>query len=261
MSLIVDPRVALLCFVGAASLGWSLRAALPPGTRCMLDHGGVTPAIVAADANVELARAALLAGAFCCAGQDSLSIQRLYLPSPLAEEFARGLAAAAAALPCGDPVVESTRIGPLMHASEVERIHSWVTEAVAGGAKLLGGGFAMNARCYAPTVLLDPPIDALVSTQPVSGPVLCVYSCDDLLESCNRANALPYALVAAVFTESAQTLRSVFRALDASAVVLNGSPGELPERVLLSGLRRSGLGARGVLASIDAMQLRKSLVC
>ncbi len=260
-SLMGDPRVALLCFVGAASLGWSLRSQLPPGTRCMLDHGGVTPAIVSSDADVALTQAALLDGAFCCAGQDSLSIQRVYLLAAQAEGFAQELAVAAQALPWGDPLLESTKVGPLIRPSEVERIHSWVTAAVAAGAHLLCGGVALSERCYAPTVLLNPPIDSLVSTQPCFGPVLCVYACGDLLEACDRANALPYALVAAVFTQSHQTLETLFGALDASAVVANSNPSHLPVRLSLSGLRRSGLGASGILAGIEAMQLRKALVC
>lgn len=261
LELVRDPRVALFCFVGSADLGWSLRAGLPPGTRCMLDHGGVTPAIVASDADPLLTRSALLAGAFCCAGQDSLSIQRVYLPTSWAGEFAQQLAVAAAELSWGDPRDESTRVGPLIRPAEVTRIHQWVTDAVEAGAQLLGGGFALNERCYSPTVLLNPPIDALVSTQPCFGPVLCLYACDDILEACDRANALPYALVAAIFTETAATAHTLFKALDASAVLLNASLAELPERLSLQGLRRSGLGARGVLAGIEAMQLRKALVC
>lgn len=258
--LVCDPRVAQLCFVGAAALGWSWRAQLPPGTRCTLDHGGVTPAIVADDADMTLAADALLAGAFCCAGQDSLSIQRAYLSVANAEAFARELGEKATALPWGDPMLEATRIGPLIREAEVERIHRWVTDAVAAGAHLIAGGYAHNNRCYAATVLLDPPIDALVSTQPCFGPVLCVYSCTDLAAACERANALPYALVAAVFTRSRENLEVLFKALDGSAISLNQNPAEFTGRISLQGLRRSGLGGQGVLASIDAMQISKTLL-
>jgi len=258
--LVCDPRVSQLSFVGAATVGWALRAQLPPGTGCTLDHGGVTPAIVAADADLESARAALLAGAFCCAGQDSLSVQRAYLPAATAESFAQELGVQAATLPWGDPLLETTRVGPLIREAEVERVHNWVSSAVAAGAQLIAGGFAHNTRCYAPTVLLDPPIDALVSTQPCFGPVLCVYSSTDVLAACERANALPYALIAAVYTRSSETLEVLFNALDASAVVLNQNPAEISGAVPLQGLRRSGLGTQGMLASIAALQLPKSLV-
>jgi len=258
--LVCDPRVAQLCFVGSATVGWALRSQLPPGTRCTLDHGGVTPAIVADDADMDTVRNELLAGAFCCAGQDSLSVQRAYLPAAMAKTFARELGAQAAALVWGDPLLEATRIGPLVREAEVERVHNWVTSAVTAGGQLIAGGFAYNKRCYAPTVLLDPPIDALVSTQPCFGPILCVYSSADLLAACERANALPYALIAAVFTRSRETLEVLYKALDASAVVLNQNPAEISGTVPLQGLRRSGLGSQGMLASIAALQLRKSLV-
>lgn len=258
--LICDPRVAQLSFVGSSELGWSLRGQLPPGTRCTLDHGGVTPAIVADDADFERARDALLTGAFLCSGQHSLSIQRVFVSTDRAESLAREIARRADALPWGDPLRSSTRIGPLIREAEVQRVDTWVAEAVAAGAQLMGGGFAHNERCYAPTVLLDPPIDALVSTQPVFGPVLCVYSCTNLLHACDRANALPYAQVATVFTRSDKTLETFFAALDASVVTLNGDPSVISQRTPQQGLRRSGLGERDMLATIDAMQVRKTLV-
>jgi len=80
------------------------------------------------------------------------------------------------------------------------------------------------------------------------------------LAACERANALPYALIAAVYTRSSETLEVLFNALDASAVVLNQNPAEISGAVPLQGLRRSGLGTQGMLASIAALQLPKSLV-
>lgn len=76
----------------------------------------------------------------------------------------------------------------------------WVKEAVAGGADLLFGGRATCKSCYAPTVLFDPPAESRVSTSEIFGPVVCVYPFEDIEDAVARANDLPFAFQAAVFT-------------------------------------------------------------
>ena len=70
---------------------------------------------------------------------------------------------------------------------------------MASGAKLLCGGEILSSSTYAPTVLLDPPADARVSTEEIFGPVVCLYSCDGIDEAIARANAVPFSFQAAVF--------------------------------------------------------------
>jgi len=263
-SLVVDPRVTLLSFTGSSPVGWRLRQQLPPGTRCVLDHGSVTPVVVAADADLDLLVAALVEGGLQQASAEGDALQRVYAPRKLLNRLIAPLTAAAQALVVQDPLAAESRIGPLVRRAEAQRVHDWVTAAVAGGAQLLCGGERVGACGYQPTLLVDPPIDALVATQPVCAPVIALFGIDadeGVLEAaCDRANALPYARSVSVFTRSNDTAIKAFRWLDASSVVLNAHSGTRSELHALSGLRRSGLGAGGFLASVAAMQFRKALV-
>ena len=162
-ALVTDPRVGFFSFIGSARIGWMLRAKLAPGTRCALEHGGAAPAILGSDWAPDPTVDAILKGGFYHAGQVCVSVQRVYVPSDRARDFAEALAAKATSLIVGDPVDAATEVGPLIRHAEVSRVAEWVDEAVAAGAELLCGGQSLSESCYAPTVLLDPPADARVS--------------------------------------------------------------------------------------------------
>ena len=124
-------------------------------------------------------------------------------------------------LKVGNPVQLKTKVGPLIRDGEVTRVDQWVQDAVQAGAGLLCGGRALPNNCYAPTVLFDPPEDTRVMRQEIFGPVVCVSPFDALDEAIGRANALPYAFQAAVFTRNLDTALRAAQQLDASAVMVN----------------------------------------
>ncbi len=259
-TMVTDERVAFFTFIGSAKVGWMLRSKLAPGTRCALEHGGVAPLFIAADANLEAALPAVAKGGFYHAGQVCVSVQRVFAESSIAEQFAHDLAARAQQLKVGDPAAEDTEVGPLIRAAEVERVHEWVSEAVDGGAQLLCGGEALDHQCYAPTVLLNPPTDVRVSTQEVFGPVVCVYAYDDLEAAIASANALPYAFQAAVFTSSLHTAEQVFSGVDAAAIMVNDHTAFRVDGMPFAGLKQSGHGIGGMPYSIEDMQVEKLMV-
>lgn len=258
--LVTDPRVGFFSFIGSAAVGWSLRARLAPGTRCALEHGGAAPVIVAADADLAQAVPALAKGGFYHAGQVCVSVQRVFAHATIAAELAARLAERARTLRVGDPLQAETEVGPLIRPGEVARVHGWVQEAVAGGARALCGGAPLSATCYPPTVLLEPPPDCRVSTQEVFGPVVCVYAYDDLDEAIGRANALPWAFQAAVFTREHATALRAFARLDASAVMLNDHTAFRVDWTPFAGLRQSGLGVGGIPYTFRELQIDKLFV-
>lgn len=258
--LAADPRVGFLSFIGSARVGWMLRAKLAPGARCALEHGGAAPVIVAADADLDRAATALAKGGFYHAGQVCVSVQRVFAHASIADELARRLAARAAALRVGDPTSPETEVGPLIRPGEVARVHAWVDEAVAGGGRLLCGGQPLSETCYHPTVVLDPPEECRLSREEVFGPVVAVYRFDDLQEACGRANALPWAFQAAVFTRDHETAMRAYRGLDASAVMLNDHTAFRVDWMPFAGLRQSGLGVGGIPYTFHDMQVEKLFV-
>lgn len=258
--LVTDARVGFFSFIGSARVGWMLRSKLAPGTRCALEHGGAAPVILAADADLDLAVPSIAKGGFYHAGQVCVSVQRVFAERPVARHFAERLAQAASALVVGDPADEQTEVGPLIRPRERDRIHEWVQEAVSGGAELLCGGQPVGHQAYAPTVLFEPPADARVSTEEVFGPVVCVYAWDELDDALARANALPWAFQAAVFSRSTETVLEVYRGIDASAVMVNDHTAFRVDGMPFAGLRQSGLGVGGIPYTIHDMQIRKLLV-
>ena len=209
--LVTDQRVAFFSFIGSARVGWSLKSKLSPGTRCALEHGGVAPAIVASDADLDAVIPSLVKGGFYHSGQVCVSIQRVFVEEPILEQFNAAFVSAVQKLNVGDPTDAATDAGPLILPREVDRVGTWVDEAVAGGAALLTGGKPMSERVFEPTVLHEPSPDAKVSTQEVFGPVACVYAYSDIDDAVRRANALPVAFQSAVYT------KDIDRALTCSA--------------------------------------------
>jgi acyl-CoA reductase-like NAD-dependent aldehyde dehydrogenase len=263
--LVTDSRVAFFTFIGSARVGWMLRSKLAPGTRCALEHGGAAPLILADDADLELAVPAITKGGFYHAGQVCVSVQRVFAHRSIAHGFAEDLAARAGKLVIGDPKLESTEVGPLIRNAEVERVHTWVTEAIEAGAERLCGGDPfldppMSESCYPATVLVEPPRDCKVSNLETFGPVVCVYAYDDIDTAIAQANELPYSFQAAVFTRSLDTALRAFRRLDASAVMVNDHTAFRVDGMPFAGLRESGLGVGGIGYSIHDMTIEKTMV-
>jgi len=258
--LATDPRVAFFSFIGSARVGWMLRSQLAPGVRCALEHGGAAPVIVAADADLDRALPLIAKGGFYHAGQVCVSVQRVFVHRRLVDEFSGRLAGIAQKLRVGDPAQPETDVGPLIRAAENERVETWVREAVDGGARLLSGGRRLGASCFACTVLLDPPASARVSREEIFGPVVCVYSYDDLEEAFDRANDVPYSFQAAVFSKDIDVALRAYVRLNASAVMVNDHPAFRVDWMPFAGLHGSGLGVGGIPHTMADMQIRKMLV-
>ncbi len=259
-ALVTDQRVSFFSFIGSAQVGWMLRGQLSPGTRCALEHGGVAPVIMCADADFEAAVPSLTKGGFYHAGQVCVSVQRVFAPRDRAEGLAASIAAAANKLSVGDPLSEHTEVGPLIRPAEVDRVADWVEEAVSQGAQLLCGGRRLDNHCYAPTVLLDPPSDSKISQQEVFGPVVCVYSYDELQQAIDQANALPFSFQASVFTRAIDQALMVSKSLRGSAIMVNDHTAFRHDGMPFAGLDESGYNVGGIPHSLHDMQIRKMTV-
>ena len=139
-------------------------------------------------------------------------------------------------------------------------MEKWVEEAVQAGAKLLAGGKRISDTCYECTILLDPPADAKVSQREIFGPVICVYSYRDIDQAIERANALPYAFQAAVFTRDIDTAMHAFSQLNASAVMINDQTAFRVDWMPFAGLGESGLAVGGIPYTMEDMQIKKLMV-
>lgn len=253
-------KIDYLTFIGSAPVGWYLNSKVSPGTRVGLEHGGVAPVIVEPDADIDDLIPALAKGAFYHAGQVCVSVQRIYVHESIAEEVTERLSAAAQKMVVGDPLDPKTEIGPIISHKEVDRIDTWVKEAIDGGATLVCGGEKIGESCYAATILLNPPKDAKVSTKEVFGPVACIYSYKDVEEAFDAANSLEVSFQASVFTKNIDMALHAVRRLNGTTVMVNDHTAFRVDWMPFGGAKASGLGLGGIPYSMEEMSKDKLMV-
>lgn len=253
-------QIAFVNFIGSARVGWQLRARLAPGVRCALEHGGAAPVIIEKDADLDRAIPLLVKGGFYHAGQVCVSVQRIFAHRDIADEVISKLLERVATLKVGDPTDAATDVGPLIRATEVDRIDAWIAEARQAGATVACGGKKLPHQCYAPTVLVDPPLHTRVMTDEVFGPVVCVYRYDALEEAITYANGVPWAFQAAIISRSVNHSLSAAHRLNASAVMINDHTAFRIDEMPFGGRGQSGLGTGGVPYSIRELTQEKLIV-
>jgi len=258
--LATDQRVHYLSFIGSAKVGWYLRSKLAPGTRCALEHGGAAPVIVEPDADFDEIVPALMKGGFYHAGQVCVSVQRIYVHENIVDKVTEKLVEKAKKLIVGDPLDPKTEIGPLIDPKEVDRVEEWVNEAEKKGTKVLCGGKRISSTCYEPTILLNPPDDAKVSTKEIFGPVICIYSYKDRDKAIERANSLPLAFQASIFTKNLDTAFDTLNKLNAAAVMVNDHTAFRVDWMPFGGRESSGIGVGGIPYSMHEMTREKLMV-
>ncbi|WP_076860188.1 aldehyde dehydrogenase family protein [Bradyrhizobium mercantei] len=255
-----DPRISFLSFIGSAAVGWRLHSKLAPGTRSALEHGGAAPAIVDRSADLDHAITPLVKGGYYHAGQVCVSTQRIFVHEDIADEFTERFVAEVGRLRVGDPTSQDSEVGPLIHPREVERVASWVAQAVAGGARRASGGSTLSATTLQPAVLIDPPADARVSREEVFGPVTCLYRYAELDEAIARANALRAPFQACIFSDDIDVALRASERLDASAVMINDPTTFRTDWMPFAGRREAGYGVGGIPHTMRDMTQEKMVV-
>jgi acyl-CoA reductase-like NAD-dependent aldehyde dehydrogenase len=258
--LVTDPRIAFFSFIGSAKVGWYLRSKLAPGARYALEHGGAAPVIVDQSADLDGLIESLAKGGYYHAGQVCVSVQRIYVHEAIKQQFVERFTDRVKALRVGDPTLAETEVGPLILPREVDRVESWVKEAVDGGARLTIGGKRISDHVYAPTVLVEPSATARVSTLEVFGPVTCIYGYRDLDEAIARANSLPVAFQSSIFTRDIGVALQAARQFDASAVLVNDHTAFRTDWMPFAGRHESGSGVGGIPYTMHDMSQDKMVV-
>jgi acyl-CoA reductase-like NAD-dependent aldehyde dehydrogenase len=202
----------------------------------------------------------LTKGGFYHAGQVCVSVQRVYVHESRAADFAQALADKASKLIVGDQLDPKTEVGPLITPKEVDRVASWVSEAKQSGGQVLCGGERISPTCYAPTVILNPAEDVQVSQLEIFGPVVCIYSYADKSDAIARANGLPFAFQASVFTKLLDDALDTSNRLNATAVMINDHTAFRVDWMPFGGRDASGIGMGGIQYSMHEMTRDKMLV-
>jgi acyl-CoA reductase-like NAD-dependent aldehyde dehydrogenase len=216
--------------------------------------------IVEADADLDDAVPRLVKGGFYHAGQVCVSVQRIYVHRSIAQDLAERLAAEARRLVVGDARDANTDIGPIITKDELQRVADWVEVSKRGGAKLMCGGAKTGHQHYQPTVIYEPRDTDDVVHREVFGPVVDVLPYDTLDEAIRRANSVPDAFQASIFTARVQTALKAAHQLDATAVMVNDHTAFRVDWMPFGGRKASGLGLGGVAYTVQEMTEPKLIV-
>lgn len=255
-----DGKVNYLSFIGSAKVGWYLRSKLAPGTRCALEHGGLAPVLVEADADFSTMIPALTKGSFYHAGQVCVSTQRIFVHESILKKFCSELKAAAEKLVVGNQLNKETEVGPVISKQELERIDQWVREAIVEGAELITGGEKIHESCYKTTILLNPSDKSKISTHEIFGPVVAIYSYQNTDDAIQKANNTAFHFQAAVFAKNQERALEIANKLNASAVMINDHTAFRVDWMPFGGRDQSGLGVGGIKYAIEDMLQEKLIV-
>jgi aminomuconate-semialdehyde/2-hydroxymuconate-6-semialdehyde dehydrogenase len=213
--------VDLVTFTGESNTGRAILAACAPTLkRVSFEMGGKGANLVFADADLDRAVTWSLRAAFTNAGQVCLAGSRLFVERTVCEEFLARFVAQAEAMKLGDPMDETTEIGPLSSEEHFEKVTSYLRVASDEGAKLLTGGVA-DDLFVRPTVLTNVDPVMRVCREEIFGPVVTVQPFDSEADAVGMANDSPYGLNAMVFTESLRRAHRVAARLRAGTVWVN----------------------------------------
>ena len=256
--LATDPRVAVLSFTGSGKIGWELKAKAPR-KKVILELGGNAAVIVDASADPVDAARRCAAGAFAYAGQVCISVQRILVHEDIGDEFEKALLAAVEALKIGDPLADSTDVGPMITEQAARRAEEWVREAVESGARLLTGNPRAQGPFFPPTVLADAPLDCRVEQEEVFAPVATLARFTTFADAVERVNYSQYGLQAGVFTGDLANANMAFARLEVGGVIINDVPTYRVDHMPYGGVKESGFGLEGVRYAMEEMSVLRMM--
>ncbi len=252
-ALIDDDRCSYVTITGETTTGRHVAQTAAAGLKeYTLELGGKNPLIILADADIDYAVNAASFGVFLHQGQICMSVGRVIVEKPIADEFAEKLAAKAASLPAGDPGIPETVIGPLINDDQVQKVDAYVKDAVAAGAKLLAGG-TYEGRVYQATVLSNVARDMRAWQEEIFGPVAPILAVGDEKEALEVANDTTYGLSAGVITPDLEKAIYLAEGLEAGMVHVNDASVDAEASVPFGGSKWSGQGREGGHYSLDAL--------
>jgi acyl-CoA reductase-like NAD-dependent aldehyde dehydrogenase len=256
--LITDDRIKLISFTGSASVGWEIKRTCGK-KKVVLELGGNAGVIVHSDADLAYAADRCVSGGFSYAGQTCISVQRILVEHSVYGRFTDLFMAGVKKLKAGDPMDESSDLGPLIRESDAIRAADWIQEAVRGGARLLCGG-QRRGSILEPTVLTATRPDMKVNCQEIFAPVVTLEPYTDFDSALRQINNSPYGLQAGIFTRDAKLMFRAYDELEVGGLIAGDVPSFRIDHMPYGGLKDSGLGREGLRYTIEEMTEPKLLV-
>ena len=247
-ALVAHDGVRMISFTGGTETGRAIgRVAADRVVPVALELGGKSPHAVFADADLDLAVAAVVSGIFGSAGQSCVAGSRVFLERSIYEDVLERIVERTKRIRIAPPDEEGVEMGPLASFHHRERVEAFVARARSEGGRVLCGGARPDAEVlaqgayYLPTVIDGLAPDALTCQEEAFGPVLVALPFEDEADLVEEANGTAFGLACGIWTESFKRAWRIGRALDAGSVWVNTYKQSVTSTPF-GGFKKSGIG-------------------
>jgi len=244
-SLAGNEKVGIVSFTGSVPTGVKImETAAKNVTKVSLELGGKAPAIVMADANIDLAVEAIKNSRVINNGQVCNCAERVYVHKSIEKEFTQKLIEAMSATTYGDPLKEDVDMGPLINEAAISHVQSLVDSAKESGATIASGGKASSRTdgfYYEPTVITNVKQDMRIIKEEIFGPVLPVVTFETFDEAIAMANDSEFGLTSSIYTQNIDLAMRACKEIKFGETYINRENFEAMQG-FHAGWRKSGIG-------------------
>lgn len=258
--LIRAPQIRKVTFTGSTTVGKKLAALAAEygAKRCTLELGGLAPAIVFDDADIDAAATVCASSRFRNAGQVCVAASRFYVQRRAYPQFLERFQAHVSGIKIGNGLASDVTMGPLANARRRNAMPTFIEDGLQDGGRVLAGDESDMGPGYfwRPTILTDLSDKARAMSEETFGPIAPIVVFDTVDEVIDRANRVPYGLAAYAFTHSAATARTIADELQAGMIGINTPAISLAEAPF-GGVKESGYGSEGGTEGLEAYLVTK----
>lgn len=248
-ALVQDSRIQAISFTGSREVGQSIAEQCTRlGKKVQLEMGGKNPLVILDDANLDNAVECAVNGAFYSTGQRCTASSRLIVTAGIYDAFISKLVQRLNNLQVGDARADTTHIGPLANASQLQKTKEYLQIAIAEGAKLVVGGedlsTELNGYFIRPALLTEVTPTMRIAQEEVFGPVATVHKVADFEEALQLANNTPFGLASGICTGSLYYAQEFKRRSEVGMVMVNLPTAGVDYHVPFGGRKGSSYGSR-----------------
>ena len=263
-ALVKHPGVDMISFTGSTRAGKRISELAAQGVkRVALELGGKSASVILDDADLATAVKSTVNGCYLNSGQTCTALTRMLVPEKLYPEAAKLAAEVAKGFTVGDPLAESTKLGPLSSQAQLERVRTYIEKGLAEGAELVAGGaeppegVPQGGYYVRPTVFGRVKNSMAIAQEEIFGPVLAIIPYQDEEEAVRIANDSVYGLAGAVWSKDEARAQRVARRIRAGQIDING--GAFNMNAPFGGYKQSGHGREAGVYGLEEFLEYKSL--